>query len=34
MLPSNPLVEEVMSRRAIHALRMIILGSRVEKYES
>jgi len=34
MLPSNPLVEEVISRRAIHALRMIILGSMIEECES
>jgi hypothetical protein len=25
MLPSKPLVEEVMSKRTIHALRMMIL---------
>ena len=26
MLPSKPLVEEVMSKRTIHALSMMILG--------
>jgi hypothetical protein len=30
ILPSNPLVEEVMSRRTIHALSMMILGPRME----